>query len=115
MATSPISRRARGPCTAPFGDWDAALRFLVRLAETDPLLVVIDEAPRLLSSQHDFADLVSAVWENRRLLLVLTRVRRQRHGADARHAGRPAPSLAAKRPTSQGAAHLKISAVGDDA
>jgi AAA+ ATPase superfamily predicted ATPase len=61
---------------APFRDWEAALRFLVRLAETDPLLVVIDEAPRLLSSQHDFADLVSAVWENRvrgqRLMLVLT-------------------------------------------
>lgn len=61
---------------APFRGWEAALRFLVRLAETDPLLVVIDEAPRLLSSQPDFADLVSAVWENRvrsqRLMLVLT-------------------------------------------
>jgi uncharacterized protein len=61
---------------APFRDWEAALRFLVRLAETDPLLVVIDEAPRLLSSQPDFADIVSAVWENRvrgqRLMLVLT-------------------------------------------
>ena len=60
----------------PFRDWEAALRFLVRLAETEPLLVVIDEAPRLLSSQHDFADLVSAVWENQmrgqRLMLVLT-------------------------------------------
>ena len=61
---------------APFRDWEAALRFLVRLAEYEPLLVVIDEAPRLLSSQHDFADLVSAVWENRvrgqRFMLVLT-------------------------------------------
>jgi uncharacterized protein len=61
---------------APFQDWEAALRFLIRLAEHDPLLVVIDEAPRLLSSQHDFADLVSAVWENRirnqRFMLVLT-------------------------------------------
>jgi uncharacterized protein len=61
---------------APFRDWEAALRFMIRLAETDPLLVVIDEAPRLLSSQQDFADLVSAVWENRirdqRLMLVLT-------------------------------------------
>ena len=61
---------------APFRDWEAALRFMIRLAETDPLLVVIDEAPRLLSSQPDFADLVSAVWENRirdqRLMLVLT-------------------------------------------
>jgi AAA+ ATPase superfamily predicted ATPase len=60
----------------PFRGWEAAFRFLIRLAETDPLLVVIDEAPRLLSSQQDFADLVSAVWENRirdqRLMLVLT-------------------------------------------
>ena len=37
---------------------------------------MIDEAPRLLASQPDFADLVSAVWENRvrdqKLMLVLT-------------------------------------------
>jgi uncharacterized protein len=61
---------------APFPDWEAALRFLVRLAEAAPLLVVIDEAPRLLASQPDFADLVSAVWENRvrdqQVMLVLT-------------------------------------------
>jgi AAA+ ATPase superfamily predicted ATPase len=61
---------------APFRDWESALRFLVRLAEAAPLLVVIDEAPRLLASQPDFADLVSAVWENRvtdqRVMLVLT-------------------------------------------
>lgn len=61
---------------APFRDWESALRFLVRLAESVPLLVVIDEAPRLLASQPDFADLVSAVWENRvsgqQLMLVLT-------------------------------------------
>jgi uncharacterized protein len=48
----------------------------VRLGEEAPLPVVIDEAPRLLASQPDFADLVSAVWENRvtdqRVLLVLT-------------------------------------------
>ena len=61
---------------APFPDWESALRFLVRLAEAAPLLVVIDEAPRLLASQPDFADLVSAVWENRvpdqQVMLVLT-------------------------------------------
>ena len=59
-----------------FRDWEAALRFLVELAADEPLLVVIDEAPRLLAGRSDFADLVSAVWENRvhdqRLLLVLT-------------------------------------------
>ena len=62
--------------SAPFRDWESALRFLVRLAESAPLLVVIDEAPRLLASQPDFADLVSAVWENRvreqQVMLVLT-------------------------------------------
>ena len=61
---------------APFQDWESALRFLVRLAEAAPLLVVIDEAPRLLASQPDFADMVSAVWENRvreqKVMLVLT-------------------------------------------
>jgi uncharacterized protein len=60
----------------PFEDWAAALRFLIRLSDTRPLLVVIDEAPRLLNSRPDFADLVSAIWENRvrdhRLMLVLT-------------------------------------------
>lgn len=60
----------------PFRDWESAFRFLIRLAESEPLLVVIDEAPRLLSSQPDFADLISAVWENRvrgqRLMVVLT-------------------------------------------
>jgi AAA+ ATPase superfamily predicted ATPase len=62
--------------SAPFQDWESALRFLARLGDAAPLLVVIDEAPRLLASQPDFADLVSAVWENRvrdqKLMVVLT-------------------------------------------
>jgi hypothetical protein len=59
-----------------FAGWEAALRFVVRLAEPAPLLLVIDEAPRLTASRSDFADIVSAVWENvvrgQRLMLVLT-------------------------------------------
>jgi len=59
-----------------FGDWEAALRFAVRLADREALLLVIDEAPRLASGRSDFADVVSAVWENRvrdqRLMLVLS-------------------------------------------
>jgi len=59
-----------------FPDWEAALRFVVRLADRTPLLVVIDEAPRLAGGHTDFADTVSAVWENRvsdqRLMLVLS-------------------------------------------
>lgn len=59
-----------------FAGWEAALRFVVRLAEASPLLLVIDEAPRLAAGRSDFPDLVSAVWENavrnQRLMLVLT-------------------------------------------
>lgn len=59
-----------------FPDWESALRFVVRLAEQSPLLVVIDEAPRLTGGHTDFADTVSAIWENRvvdqRLMLVLS-------------------------------------------
>jgi hypothetical protein len=59
-----------------FPTWEAALRFVVGLAASQPLLVVIDEAPRLTSGPSDFADTVSAVWENRvrdqRLMLVLS-------------------------------------------
>lgn len=59
-----------------FAGWEAALRFAVRLAESAPLLLVIDEAPRLASTRAEFADTVSAVWENhvrgQRLMLVLS-------------------------------------------
>jgi uncharacterized protein len=59
-----------------FPTWEAALRFIVRLAETAPLLLVIDEAHRLAGGHADFAGTVSAVWENRvrgqRLMVVLS-------------------------------------------
>jgi uncharacterized protein len=59
-----------------FPTWEAALRFVARLAERSPLLVVIDEAPRLTAGGADFGDTVSAVWENRirsqRLMMVLS-------------------------------------------
>ncbi len=59
-----------------FTDWEAALRFTLRMAAEQPLLVVLDEAPRLLAGRSDFADLLSAVWESRsagtRLLLALS-------------------------------------------
>jgi len=46
------------------------------MAVEQPLLVVLDEDPRLLAGQPDFADLLSAVWESRsagtRLLLALS-------------------------------------------
>lgn len=59
-----------------FATWEAALRFVAGLARAEPLLVVIDEAPRLTGGPADFADTVSAVWENhvrdQRLMLVLS-------------------------------------------
>jgi hypothetical protein len=71
-----LGEELRDLAPATFPDWEAALRFVVRLAEHEPLLVVLDEAPRLTSARGDFADLVSAVWENRvrqhRLMLVLS-------------------------------------------
>ncbi|TCC43578.1 ATP-binding protein [Kribbella sindirgiensis] len=59
-----------------FTDWEAALRFVLRISVDDPLLVVLDEVPRLLAGRPDFADLLSAVWEGRssgsRILLALS-------------------------------------------
>jgi AAA+ ATPase superfamily predicted ATPase len=59
-----------------FPTWEAALRFVAGLARSEPLLVVLDEAPRLTKGHADFADTVSAVWENhirsQRLMLVLS-------------------------------------------
>lgn len=61
---------------ATFPTWEAALRFVAGLARSEPLLVVLDEAPRLTGGPADFADTVSAVWENhvrdQRLMLVLS-------------------------------------------
>jgi hypothetical protein len=71
-----LGEEVRDLVPAGFADWEAALRFTIRLAEHAPLLLVIDEAPRLVTGRSDFADLVSAVWENagrgHRLMLVLT-------------------------------------------
>ncbi len=65
---------ALAPTTFP--SWEAAVRFLAELARAAPLLVVLDEAPRLAGGHADFADTVSAVWENHvrdhRLMLVLS-------------------------------------------
>lgn len=59
-----------------FPTWESALRFVAGLSRTEPLLVVLDEAPRLTSGHADFADTVSAVWENhvrdQKLMLVLS-------------------------------------------
>lgn len=57
-------------------DWAGALRLTAELAADKPLLLVIDEMPRLLAGRPDFPDLLSAVWENhvrdQRLMIVVT-------------------------------------------
>jgi AAA+ ATPase superfamily predicted ATPase len=71
-----LGGRARLLDVARPADWSGALRMLVELARDEPLLVVIDEMPRLLAGRSDFPDLLSAVWENhvrdQRLMVAVT-------------------------------------------
>jgi len=71
-----LGGRARLLDVARPADWAGALRLLVELATDEPLLVVIDEMPRLLAGRADFPDLLSAVWENhvrgQRLMVAVT-------------------------------------------
>lgn len=75
-----------------FSEGEAALRFTVRIAAQQPLLVVLDEVPRLLAGRPDFADLLSAVWESRSgsHLAGSDRLGGVGDGADAGSAGLPA-------------------------
>lgn len=82
-------------------EWEAALRLTVDLARDVPLLVVLDEMPRLLHGRRDFADLLSAVWENHvgshRLMMVVAgsavSVMEAVLGADGGLRGRPTEQL----------------------
>jgi len=76
-----VCRHALGPRSldvagGSFSGWEAALRFFVALAESEPLLVVIDEVPYLARSTPGFASIVQAVWDHvpprTKLMLVLT-------------------------------------------
>lgn len=71
-----LGGRARLLDLARPADWSGALRLLIELAADQPLLIVIDEMPRLLAGRPDFPDLLSAVWENhvrdQRLMVAVT-------------------------------------------
>jgi uncharacterized protein len=71
-----LGGRARLLEVARPADWSGALRLLVELAADGPLLVVVDELPRLLVGRPDFPDLLSAIWENhvrdQRLMVAVT-------------------------------------------
>lgn len=98
--------RALGPTSLDvagggFTSWEAALRFFVALAESEPLLVVIDEVPYLARSTPGFASIVQAVWDHvppaTKLMLVLTGsavgVIEDMTGASGSLRGRPTTSM----------------------
>lgn len=70
-----LGEEVRDLAPQTFPNWEAALRFTARLAESAPLLLVIDEAPRLAADAAELASTVSALWRGRirgqRLMLVL--------------------------------------------
>ena len=48
-----------------FPNLEAALRFFFRVSQERPLIVVLDEAPRLGSARADFGDVIAAAWDQR--------------------------------------------------
>ena len=48
-----------------FADLESALRFFLRVSIGQPLVVVIDEAPRLATARTDLGDVIAAVWDQR--------------------------------------------------
>ena len=49
-----------------FSSWEAALRFFVAVAATEPLILVLDEVPYLAKSTPGFASVVQTVWDQTR-------------------------------------------------
>jgi uncharacterized protein len=58
-----------------FHNLEAALRFFFRTAQNRPLVLILDEAPRLAAARSDFGDVIAASWDQRpancQLLLVV--------------------------------------------
>ncbi len=58
-----------------FQNLETALRFFLRIAQTRPLILVLDEAPRLSAARSDFGDVIAATWDQRpaacQLLMVI--------------------------------------------
>jgi uncharacterized protein len=58
-----------------FQNFESALRFFFRIAQNRPLVVVLDEAPRLGAARSDFGDVLAATWDqkptNCQLLLII--------------------------------------------
>ena len=48
-----------------FRDLESALKFFVEIAVDRPLILVIDEAPRLAAARADYGDVLASVWDGR--------------------------------------------------
>jgi len=78
-AVAPTGRRDL--LSRPFHDWDDAFEVLATLAETEPLLLVLDEFPELLKGNPQLESALRSIWErveatsNLRLILCGSAVR----------------------------------------
>ena len=62
-AAATISPARRSLADRPFRDWDDAFEVFAAAAETQPLLVILDEFPGLLASTPNLEDELRAIWD----------------------------------------------------
>src|SRR5437879_963139 len=63
-AAAPVAAGgARDLATEPFSSWNDAFEWLGRAAESEPLLVVLDEFPELVVGTYWLPDYMRSVWE----------------------------------------------------
>jgi AAA+ ATPase superfamily predicted ATPase len=65
-AAEPLAAGLRDLSTRPFESWDHALESLGAAAESEPLLVVIDEFPELVAAMPELPSVIRAQWDRLR-------------------------------------------------